>query len=80
MNNGTGGTNVLDFLISFFVVGFLLSIVATILSVFRPLADQTSSLYDLSMYIWYAFPITFSILAIIWLYGRMKEWKLRRRL
>ena len=77
--SGTSVTKVLDFLLSFFVVGFLLGIFGTILALFNSMG-RSGSLSDLAHYFWYGFPVAFMILAIFWLYSSMKEWKLQRRL
>ena len=65
---------VLDFFLSFFVVGLVLLLFKGILDVFRPLSE-TGANFDLAMFFWFGFPIAFSILAIFYLYYGIKEWK-----
>jgi len=75
----TGAIIILDFIIAFFVVGFVLWIFTGILPSFRALSE-TGTNYDLAMFFWYGFPILFCVLAIFWIYTKMKEWRMIRRL
>ena len=75
----TGAIIILDFIIAFFVVGFVLWIFTGILPSFRALSE-TGTNYDLAMMFWYGFPVLFCVLAIFWVYSKMKEWRMIRRL
>ena len=75
----TAGRSAMDFLLSFFVVGFILWLMSGILPYFRVLSE-TGTLYTMANYFWYGFPIAFGVLAIFWLINAIKEWRLVRRL